>query len=280
MTTIREASAHVETKTKQNKTKTEMGQEVQRKEYSKDKKLWVGMTTKDAAKSTELMKIFDFADYDRNGTIDKNEMQRYNGPIIVQNIETSDTRVVGRYSNYPREGSFEGILIKDNEVDYFPGLTVEHVDEKGRKDFTLIDKDHNGVLSEEEVTSIVKINDQIEKAHNTIEKHVGNKHKGVLKSMITLPLLVATAGCIGYRIAKGRLTSFGRDMSILAGAVSAFFAPVGYELSQNFWNSPKRQAKELVDNLEQEIGNEPYVQEHKMIENLREFTKYEFMKEY
>ena len=212
--------------------------------------------------------LFDFADYDCNGSIDESEMQRYNGPIFVQNVETSDTRVIGHYNGFMSAGSFNGKLIQDVEIDYYPGLNVEKVNEKGRKTFTLIDKDHNGVLSEEEVTNIVNIKKKVEETADAVKKLSDEKTKGMLGSFYA-PFVGSTAVGVGIGVAEGSLIAgftFGGGVGIALGAVVLG----GYLLYEHLTSDRKEQAKELIDNLEQEIGNEPYVQEHKMIENLRE----------
>lgn len=241
--------------------------EVQNNVYSKDKNIWVGMTVNDASKSTQLMELFDFADYDRNGKIDEQELQRYDGPIFVENFETSDTRVIGHYAGFGSAGSFGGKLIKDTEIDYYPGLTIEKVNEKGRKMFTLIDGNHDGVLSAEEVTKIAEIKDKADNVTNTVKKLAEEKEDNSTKAF-GIPVIGSAALGIIAGIGQECVSvgfMFGCGAGLAVGAV----ALGGYLLYEHFTSNREEQANELINNLEKEIGNEPYAQENNIIGNLR-----------
>ena len=52
--------------------------------YSADKKIWLGMTSKDAYKNKELLKIFNYANKNSSDdVIDEDELRRYNGSSLV-----------------------------------------------------------------------------------------------------------------------------------------------------------------------------------------------------
>lgn len=94
------------------------------KEYSKDGKLWVGMTQKDAYLDDELSKLFSYADVNKDRVLDKDEIARYNGPTLV----TSD------------KGT------------YYPGLLLEQVPQGLQEAFKEIDSaPRDGIIQENEI---------------------------------------------------------------------------------------------------------------------------------
>ena len=99
------------------------------KEYSKDGKLWVGMTQKDAYLDDELSKLFYSADVNKDRALDKDEIARYNGPTLV----TSD------------KGT------------YYPGLQLEQVPQGLQEAFKEIDSaPRDGVIQENEIQEYVQ----------------------------------------------------------------------------------------------------------------------------
>jgi len=238
-------------------------QPAQQRVYSNDKKIYLGMTVRDASKSTETMKIFDFADIDKNGKIDKEELDRYNGPIVVQNIATKEARVFGTYKGYTGGGIFAGDIIKDNELVYYPGLTVEKIGDKGRVSFTQIDTNHDGKLSKEEVNAIAK---ELKQLDNTKQKMIHAYEKA----------LKATR--IGGSIAFGASAAFGvaggvACMEVLAGVVFGGLAviPAGGAFFGYIYYKNSQLQDELNGIKEQFLNNvkSPYVKERA----LEEFSK-------
>lgn len=99
------------------------------KEYSKDGKLWVGMTQKDAYLDDELSKLFSSADVNKDRVLDKDEIARYSGPTLV----TSD------------KGT------------YYPGLQLEKVPQGLQEAFKEIDSaPRDGVIQENEIQEYVE----------------------------------------------------------------------------------------------------------------------------
>lgn len=133
------------------------------KVYSEDKKIYLGMDLKAASKNTKIMKIFDFADKNGDGVIDQNELNRYNDPIIVHNYETTNVRVLDDIASDKTEEK----LIKENELDFYTGLTIEQVDKKGRIDFTKIDPNNDGIIQKEELKNVV---DELKKIEDSVKQ--------------------------------------------------------------------------------------------------------------
>lgn len=224
------------------------------KVYSKDKKIFLGMTVKDASKSTELMKIFDFADVDKNGEIDKGELERYNGPIIVHNVETKEARVLGKYYGF-HSGIFEGEIIKKHEIDLYPGLTVEKVNDKGRIAFTQIDTNHDGKLSKEEITSATQDFQKLEQTKQKMKQAYEKAHKATrIGAGITLGTSVA-AGVVGGIVCAEVLAG------IVMGGV-AFIPAAGAFFGYTYYRDCKLQ-DELEGLKSQFLNNvkSPYVKE-------------------
>lgn len=99
------------------------------KEYSKDGKLWVGMTQKDAYLDDELSKLFLDADVNIDRVLDEDEIARYNGPTLV----TSE------------KGT------------YYPGLQLEQVPQCLQEAFKEIDSaPRDGVIQENEIQEYVQ----------------------------------------------------------------------------------------------------------------------------
>lgn len=241
------------------------------KVYSDDKKLYVGMKLREASKSEALMKIFDFADKDRNGEIDKSELYRYNGPLFVENIETSDTRVIGDYKGnvgiFVSKGDFKGKLIKNNEIDYYPGLTIEKVNEKGRQVFTQIDTNHDGTLSKEEVQAVVKVKQKYDNAKKEIDNIIKS-----FKKRYDISLGIGLFGTCGSALTGCIMTIGEIAGGPVAWAATGLFAAgtVGYYCYIR--NQAVKDINQVIDKLAKEIGNNPYAKEHNMIENLRKYA--------
>ena len=237
-------------------------QQQTQKVYSNDKKIFIGMTVKDASKSTELMKIFDFADADKNGEIDKGELERYNGPIIVHNVETKEARVLGRHYGF-FSGTFEGDIIKKHEIDLYPGLTVEKVNDKGRIAFTQIDTNHDGKLSKEEITTVAQEFKKLEQTKQKMKQVYEKTYKACRTGAgITLGTGVAAGLVGGIACAE-----------VLAGVVIggiAFIPAAGAFFGYKYYKDCKLQ-DELEGLKSQFLNNvkSPYVKERA----IEEFNK-------
>lgn len=100
----------------------------QAKMYSKDGKLWVNMTQREAYKDDKLLELFTFADANGDKVLDKDEISRYNGPTI---------NVYG-------------------EGDFYPGLKLENVSQRSLETFKEIDiAPKDGVIQDSEINEYI-----------------------------------------------------------------------------------------------------------------------------
>lgn len=123
-----------------------------------DGKFKVGMTQQEAYADKELLHLFTFADHNGNKVIDEYEIARYDGPILLENLETKSGRFIGAYAGWGGAGKVSGEIISAKEVEYYPGLKVEHLNERASvHTFREIDTDANGELSKEELVNYKEI---------------------------------------------------------------------------------------------------------------------------
>lgn len=159
------------------------------------------MKTRDANTTEENMKLFNFADHDSNGEISEAELARYNGPLLVENFPEKTARIIGHAGGLP----MSGLIITDNEVDYYPGLQIEQVDKAGRVVFNQIDTDHNSVISTEEMESVADAKQKIDEAEKKLNKiqttRTALTPTGALGAVVSLFLsnvYVESGGIIDY----------------------------------------------------------------------------------
>lgn len=130
--------------------------------YSNDKKLYSGMTGKDAYSNRSTYEKFLKADDNHNDTISQTEIYKYDGPAI----------------------NIQGITL-------FPGLDIDNVPDGGKLVFNSIDTSKDGKLSKQEVEdyinytnlNIQKYVDEAELAKME-EKQDKNKSKGKLATWL------------------------------------------------------------------------------------------------
>lgn len=121
-----------------------------------DGKFYSGMTQQEAYADKELLDLFSFADKNTDKVIDDAEIERYNGPILLENIETKKGRFIGTYNGfsgyYYSSENVSGNIISTNEVEYYPGLTLDELDERASiNTFRNLDYNIDGKLSKEEI---------------------------------------------------------------------------------------------------------------------------------
>lgn len=104
------------------------------KVYSGDKKIFSGMTVRDAGKDEKSMQIFNFADKDENGKIDDWEVNRYDGPII-QYDNNLNAKVKGRNE------------LTNAKYELYTGQKIEDVPKELRNEFVNTDINKDGELS-------------------------------------------------------------------------------------------------------------------------------------
>ena len=105
-------------------------------------------------------------------------MKRFNGPVLLEDVETRDGRFIGSYGNLFSGGAVAGDILSIKEVEYYPGLKIEDMSEKASiMTFRSLDLDVNGELSVEEL--------QNKKEELELE-HIENLKKGIIskRSMI------------------------------------------------------------------------------------------------
>ncbi len=123
-----------------------------------DGKFHVGMTQQEVYANKELLHLFTFADHNGNKVIDEYEIERYDGPILVENIENRSGRFIGAYAGFLSAGNVAGDIISSKEVEYYPGLKVEEMSERASiHTFREIDEDTSGDLSKEELENYKEI---------------------------------------------------------------------------------------------------------------------------
>ena len=145
--------------------------------YSNDKKIWVGMKLTDANKSPDDIRIFNFADKNRNGEISKEELDRYNGPILAEDISKNK----GRMINYK---SPKAIELRKNEIDYYPGLKFEQVNQRGRVIYGAIDSNHENILSKNELIQVNNVRAKMSKTKKKIHDMKSIRDTSMVVGMI------------------------------------------------------------------------------------------------
>ena len=182
-------------------------------------------------------------------------MNRYNGPIIVENVKTRVGRVYGNYAgNYRTYGSFAGELIKDNKIAYYPGLEVGNVDDKGRVSFTQIDLNHDGKISKEEIEDAAKELEKIPQAIKKMNKvYEKNDNRGAWCAL----------GGFGFSAIVGAATAFVNGSALIAtGACVGLFALPAAAVWY-FSRKSNKQMNEVKKQCMQEMSN-PYAKEQAM----------------
>lgn len=112
-------------------------------------KIGVGTKIEDIYSDKEAFEQARLADKNGDHIIDEDELNRYVGPVFAENITTKEGRIEGSVGHR----HLSAVLLKDDEVDYYPGLTLDKV-KNGRelKTFADIDLDGNQKLSAEEIS--------------------------------------------------------------------------------------------------------------------------------
>ncbi|MCQ2754448.1 MAG: hypothetical protein MJ231_05290 [bacterium] len=200
-----------------------------KKIYSTDQKLYVGMTQDEAYKQEDanVIKLFNYADINKDKVIDEKEMLRYNGPIIVENKETDKERIVGAFNSALIGGSISLNVIQDNTREYYPGLTVEQTKDENDyvERFREIDNAPcDGVLSENEIKDTLlkkknQLSDKLKKIKRT--DNIISAGFGVVGTVVAGMMIVPAAATIAGGIALTTLA--GGAIYGLARGTLAFF---------------------------------------------------------
>ena len=175
-----------------------------------DVKIYVGMTQKDVYADEKLLQVFTFADKNGDKVIDESEVKRFNGPVLLEDVETRDGRFIGSYGNLFSRRVVAGDILSIKEVEYYPGLKIEDMSEKASiMTFRSLDLDLNGELSVEELQN---------KKEELELKHIENLKKGIIskRSMI----IVSACGAIGIPAMFAMFGCIGPGL-IIAGALAA-----------------------------------------------------------
>lgn len=147
-----------------------------------------------------MIKIFDFADKDKNGEISTTEINRYNGPVIVSS-QSGGCYVIAPASIAPYIKEGDAISF-DTDIEFYAGLTDKDIPEKGKTKFAEFDGDANKVLSVEEMENAV---DKIMKEQELKEKE---KEKAAQKKddegsfLDSIPSGLKVAGAAGWLFSR------------------------------------------------------------------------------
>ena len=163
------------------------------KEYSKDGKLWVGMTQKEAYLDDELSKLFSHVDVNNDRVLDKDEIARYNGPTLV----TCD------------KGT------------YYPGLQLENVSPESQEVFREIDSaPRDGILQENELQ---EYGDKLKKSESK-GKLLSKLLMGAFSIPLGLGMGAVFSGIITDALLDIKGTPKGKAVSIIIKALSIGWA--------------------------------------------------------
>jgi hypothetical protein len=187
---------------------------------SSDGKFYSGMTQQEAYADKELLDLFTFADKNGDKVIDEKEIIRYDGPILLENIETNTGRFIGSYNGYSgpysSSGNTSGSIISRNEVEYYPGLKIEEMDERASiHTFRNLDYNADGELVKEEIEAykdFAKYNQEINKLPKQSNSFITAAEAalvgifpalafgGLTGSFVVGAILMATCGAAGYLV--------------------------------------------------------------------------------
>lgn len=195
--------------------------------YSNDQKIYEGMTTKDASKDVELMKVFNYADKDGDGKINSQELLRYNGPVFREN------------------------------GDFYPGLQVEHVGKDARETYVKIDMNKDGVLSKEEIDVANEIKNEaqsiirrMKKLRCDIESHNWDENGEIMKKekkankAVLLGMLGIVGGTAAYFSIGDRFFKNAFKLGVIGLAVSTISLATIAGISFNKSLDRKKAARE------------------------------------
>ena len=235
------------------------------KVYSDDGMLYSGMTVRDAGKNSENMKVFDYADRDKDGVISDAEFNRYNGPVLVENTANGQTKAY--------ENGYAGIFpqISPEEVEYYPGLNIEDVNDKGRVTFTKLDKiKKDGVLSLEEIQNAVSVKNNVDNAKQQMKNEAKASKRG--KSLFDIGYVLSCAGItvaglgLAVSLAKDCVITMlmvqGGTVALTIGLPLAIGAGIYAYFSRNK-NAKNNVAdnKNLAKQLEEKYKNDEYAKQ-------------------
>ncbi|MCQ2957312.1 MAG: hypothetical protein MJ180_00245 [Candidatus Gastranaerophilales bacterium] len=136
-------------------------------------KIGVGTKVDDVYADKEAFDQARVADKNGDHVIDQDELNRYVGPVFAETVTTKEGRILGSVSGIAGSRRLSAVLLKDSEVDYYPGLTFEKTkDGRDMKTFADIDLDGNKSLSKEEIVLYGKKRDanQLKKTKDFIKK--------------------------------------------------------------------------------------------------------------
>lgn len=228
------------------------------KVYSNDQKLWLNMSKDDASKQgNTTLQIFNYADKNGDKKISKEELDRYNSPVIIRNNnDEGASRIImqGRVRNESMFGrnvknSKSSIVAKNSEEEFYVGLELKNVSKEGQKFFSLLDENHDNKLSATEMKNAVEIRDKMRKVGLYIEKEI-TKFKNELNAKVNKRVKTgAILGGIGGTLLCGHAILTGGSVTTLTlaagcalsgvalagiGICAGFGALVGYFTTQSY----------------------------------------------
>ncbi len=235
------------------------------KVYSADKKLWLDMSREEALeKGSEVLKLFNYADRNNDKNISQDELNRYNGPVIIENYETADkTRVVTQGRLDVRYASLQGVSNSslDNEEEFYPGLDLNKVSKQGIDVFIALDTNKDKTLSKAEMETAAKIQDKINEAFEKLSNEIVQKVNGPASKGLQIGAGAAgTVGAIALGICAGiedgvAFGLLGGGFGALAGAIVGGLIGAGIGIYNGCKNKAKYTPEVIQKTLEESLGN-------------------------
>lgn len=200
--------------------------------YSNDRKIYAGMTRDEVYKDTEALKLFTLADKNNDSVIDSEEINRYNGPIYVENTKNK----TGRFIYNP---SASLINIKSDEVDYYPGLKLEKLNDKHSVEtFRAIDTDCDKELTQDELKAYHK-----QAARDELKNSLEYKNRNIKD--------FAQFGSIAGSIVSAGLMGWAEVSALPIAAVLAFGTLISFgakKLAEKYCEHKTQKEMEQFDN--------------------------------
>lgn len=159
------------------------------------------------------------------------EFKRYNGPVLIENTKTGQTRI------YQKDDTGIFPETSPEETVFYPGLTLRDAGAKNRVTFAKIDTDKDTVLSEEEFNDAVSAKLKIDEAKGKIIKPNTELRNPLLSKAGWISMFAG----IGTLITAICLEDVSKKLSQRIGIVGAIIGiggliALGKNLVPEFWN--------------------------------------------
>ena len=191
------------------------------------------------------MSVFNFADRNKDGIINKAEVERYNSPLFMKNYDTGREVML--------EAKRENPFASKGYVDFFAGLKFEDVNEQAKKDFKLMDLNNDGVLSVSEMNAM-------EKAFNATQKAIKNAFNiGDKGGLFSTAPMIAAASAFPISLILWFSKSLFEEASFLKWmGVSSGIVLLGCAITAGIYAWCNYKADKNSKKLAEETENHPY----------------------